>query len=386
MRTILGVKYMNILVEALRRKERIIEKLESLLSKESISKALRDHHSKRVPRPCGITIHTGVGCSLGCIYCYVPDMGFPMKPEPYPLSGLEMTYALAVNPYVYPGYTLAAYGSVTEPFLPETTSKALEYISTVYKYLRLPSQVSTKIPVTRELATKLKESEPRLSVLVTLITIDKADVLEPNAPSPLRRLKSIETMRGEGLHITLFMRPIVPGVTDREAEKIIALAAEKGVNGVVLGSLRVTPGIIKRSTLRGLDIGEIMKRLPRKPRSSRDQVTIRETDLKKKIARIAEENGLTVYPSACAANIDAHNLSCNACRFGPCGDLKNMPYVSETDVREALEYFGLKAYTILIGGSRIRVRLRYNAPRTVIERFRQLIISVARRSVDVSVG
>ncbi len=377
---------MNILVEALERKERIVEKLESLLPKESISRALRDHHSKRAPRPCGITIHTGVGCNLGCIYCYVPDMGFPMKPEPYPLSGLEMAYALAANPYVYPGYTLAAYGSVTEPFLPETTNKALEYISTVYKYLRLPSQVSTKIPLTKELAAKLKQSEPRLSVLVTIITIDKANILEPNAPSPLQRLESIEVMKKKGLHVTLFMRPIIPGVTDREAEKIIALAVEKGANGIVLGSLRVTPGIIKRMALKGLDIGEIMKRLPRKPKSSRDQVTIREIDLKKKITRIAEEYGLTVYPSACAANIDAHGLSCNACWLGPCGNLKDIPYVSETDVREALEYFGLKAYTILIGNSRVRVRLRYNAPRTAIERFRQLIISVARRGVDVSVG
>ncbi len=377
---------MNILIEALKRKESVLEELESLLPRESINRALRDHHSKRIPRPCGITIHTGVGCSLGCIYCYVPDMGFPMKPEPYPLSGLEMAYALAVNPYVYPGYTLAAYGSVTEPFLPETTNKALDYISTVYRYLRLPSQVSTKIPITRELAVKLKQSEPRLSVLVTIITIDKASILEPNAPHPLQRLESIEVMRKEGLHVTLFMRPIIPGVTDREADKIIALAAEKGVNGIVLGSLRVTPGIIKRLTIKGLDTEEIMRRLPRRPRSSRDQVTIRETDLKRKIKRIAVEYGLTVYPSACAANIDAHGLSCNACRFGPCGSLKDIPYISESDVREAMDYFGLKAYSVVVGNSRVRIRLRHSAPRTVIERFKQLIISVARRSVDISVG
>lgn len=377
---------MNILVEVLKRKEKIIEELESLLTRESIKHVLKDHHSKRIPRPCGITIHTGLGCSLGCIYCYVPDMGFPMKPKPYPLSGLEMAYALAINPYVYPGHTLAAYGSVTEPFLPETTNRALEYISTVYKYLGLPSQVSTKIPVTGELATKLKQSEPRLSVLVSVITINKADMLEPNAPSPLQRLESIEVMKKKGLHVTLFMRPIIPGITDREAEKIIALAAEKGVNGIVLGSLRVTPGIIRRLILKGFHIGEIMIRLPRKPRSNRDQVTIRETDLKKKIKRIAEDYGLTVYPSACAANIDAHALSCNACRLGPCGSLKKIPYISEADVREALEYFGLKAYSIFAGINRVRVRLRYNAPRSVIERFRQLIISVARRSVDVSIG
>ncbi len=383
---VIGVIYMNLLLEAIKRKEKILSTLENVLLKEEKERALRDHHSRRPPRPCGITIHTGVGCSLGCLYCYVPDMGFPMKPQPYHLSGIELAYALAANPYVYPGYTLAAYGSVTEPFLPETRDRALEYISTVYKYLRLPSQVSTKIPLSRELAVKLKESEPSLSVLVTIITIDKARILEPNAPSPLKRFDSIEVMRKVGLHVTLFMRPIIPGITDREAEKIIALAAEKKVNGIVLGSLRVTPGIIKRLSARGVDVGEIMRRLPRKPRSSRDQVTIRETDLKKKIARIAEEYGLKIYPSACAANIDSHGLACNACRLGPCGSLKNMPVISERDVREVLEYFGLKAYNVFVGNSRVRVKLRYNAPKTVIERFRQLIISVARRSIDISVG
>ncbi len=377
---------MNILLEALKRKEKVIEELEENLTPESINRARRDHHSKRLPRPCGMTIHTGIGCSLGCIYCYVPDMGFPMKPQPYPLSGIEMAYALAINPYVYPGYTLAAYGSVTEPFLTETIDKALEYIYTVHRFLGLPSQVSTKIPVSKELAVKLKRSEPRLSVLITIITIDKAKVLEPNAPHPLERIESIEVMRREGLHVTLFMRPIIPGITDREAEKIIALAAEKGVNGIVLGSLRVTPGIIRRLTLKGINIGEILKRMPRKPKSSRDQVTIRETDLKKKITRIAEDYGLTVYPSACAANIEAHGLSCNACRLGPCGSLRKIPEISDTDVREVLDYFDLKAYTILVSNSRVRVRLRYNAPRNIIERFKQLIISVARRSVDVRVG
>ncbi|MCE4629966.1 MAG: radical SAM protein, partial [Desulfurococcales archaeon] len=91
-----------------------------------------------------MTIHTGVGCSYGCVYCYIWDMGFPGYPAMYPLTPLQLAYALAINPYVLPRSTMAAYGSVTEPFLPETRDRALEYVKTIYEWLKLPSQVSTK--------------------------------------------------------------------------------------------------------------------------------------------------------------------------------------------------------------------------------------------------
>ena len=61
-------------MEAWRRKIETIRQLEALLSPEERREALRDHHAKRPPRPCGITIHTGIGCPLGCAYCYIYDM------------------------------------------------------------------------------------------------------------------------------------------------------------------------------------------------------------------------------------------------------------------------------------------------------------------------
>ncbi len=369
---------MNPLVRVLEEKEKIKAELESILSRESIARARRDHHSRREPRPCGMTIHTGVGCNLGCIYCYVPDMGFPMKPKPYPLSPLELAYALALNPYVFPRYTLAAYGSVTEPFLPETREKAIEYIATVYKYLRLPSQVSTKIPLTSKEALALKKAEPNLSVLVTIITLNYHRILEPNAPSPLERLESIRILREHGLHVSLFMRPIIPGITDREAYKILALAAENKVNGVVLGSLRVTPGILKRLGAKGYNIAEITRRLPRKPRNNRDQVTINSSDLKKRIEEYARTLKVKVYPSACAANIEAHKLLCYACRLGPCGSDK-LPIAKDKWVIDLIEYLNGSADYVEVTNSSVRVRgLRFRDER--LKRvFKHFIIAVLRR-------
>ncbi len=374
---------MNPLIRVFEEKKRVKEELESILSRESISRARRDHHSWREPRPCGMTIHTGIGCSLGCVYCYVPDMGFPMKPKPYPLSPLELTYALALNPYVFPGHTLAAYGSVTEPFLKETKIRAIEYIATVYKYLKLPSQVSTKIPLTSEDALALKKAEPSLSVLVTVITLNHSHILEPNAPSPLERLESIRVLREHGLHVSLFMRPIIPGITDREAEKILAIAVENKVNGVVLGSLRVTPGILKRLSLKGYNVVEVTKRLPRKPRNNRDQVTIKSSDLKRRIEEYAVKLGVKVYPSACAANIEAHKLSCYACRLGPCG-FGRPPLVKEKWIIDLIDYFNGSVNSVEVNDSTVKIkglRLKDNKLKTILKHF---TVSVLRRRLVLS--
>ncbi|MBS7660110.1 radical SAM protein, partial [Candidatus Bathyarchaeota archaeon] len=123
------------LVELFELKRKVANELYEGLSEGARVKAREDHHSRRKPRPCGITIHTGVGCSYACAYCYIYDMGFPANVKPYPLNALEIAYALALNPYVIPKRTMAAYGSVTEPFLPETAKQAISYMAEVYKWL-----------------------------------------------------------------------------------------------------------------------------------------------------------------------------------------------------------------------------------------------------------
>ncbi|RLG77745.1 MAG: radical SAM protein [Thermoprotei archaeon] len=330
---------MGRLVRPLIEKQRIAEKLRDLLDDSSLRKAEKDHHAKRRPRPCGMTIHTGIGCSYGCVYCYVPDMGFPMKPRPYPLSPLELVYALSINPYVVPSRTLAAYGSVTEPFMEVTKSLASQYIVEVYRWLRLPSQVSTKACVDSDVVKILRNGDPKLNILISVITLSMAKLLEPRAPDPLERIKCAAR---SGFPVTLFVRPVIPRITEKEISRILDVALSNGVRTVVFGALRITPGIIKRLESIGVDTSFIEKLVTRSMRSSRDQVPISLQSIRPLLISEARRRGMVVLPSACAANIYVHDDYCYMCNFGPCGNKSSRIVFDEGDVHEVAEFMGLR--------------------------------------------
>ena len=345
------------LVERLLRRKRLAaERLERQLDPGEAEEARRDHHARRKPRPCGITIHTGVGCSYGCVYCYIWDMGFPGRPQRYPLRPEALAYALAVNPWVVPERTFAAYGSVTEPFLDETRDYAVRLMKLVGETLGLPSQVSTKALLSDDLARSLLEADPAFSVLVTVVALgDEARRLEPGAPPAEDRIRAAGAAARRGLGVALFVRPIIPGVTDRQAREIFRLALENGIRDVVLGSLRVTRGILRRLAAAGVRVPRSL--IPREPRG-REQVTLRMGHIKEAVRRVAEEMGLRVHPAACSHNVYTHGMPCHRCRLGPCYAEPEPP--SPGEVEEALALLGypgrprveVRGPTIIVRGAR----------------------------------
>ncbi len=337
------------------------DRIGSMLDEKEKQEAERDGHAVREPRPCGMTIHTSIGCKFGCVYCYVPDMGFPMKPQPYPLTGLQLVYALLSNPYFVPGPhgTLLAFGSVTEPFMEEAVERTLEYLEATSGYLGNPTQLSTKAYIDESLVKTIRaKAEPRMDFLVTVITLRWWRKLEPGAPPPEKRFETIRNLRSVGFHVTLFLRPIIPGVTDSEVLEILKHAKETGAQGVVPGSLRVTPGIIERLKLAGIGVSRILARLPRKPRNRRDQVTIKEVDLKKLVEIEARRLGLRVYPSSCSANIDSHGLACYACKWGPCGSPGKLPEVEVDAIYELGSLVGVELASVEVRENSVRVSYR----------------------------
>jgi DNA repair photolyase len=364
-------------------KIKLVSRLKDELSEREIEEARRDPHAHRLPRPCGLTVHTGLGCKFGCLYCYIHDMGFPNTPRPYPLKGIQLAYALALNPAVAPGHegTFMAFGSVTEPFMNETVERALEYLYAVSNILGNPIQFSTKAWISDDLASNIGSMLGHVSALVTIVTTSLHKILEPGAPDPEERFQSIRALSKHGVHTCLFLRPILPGLCEKEVENILVRALDSGAAGVVLGSMRVTDGIIRRLEAVGYPyMREILSRIPRdlKPGA---QATLKMSDLKERFAKLAEGLGLRVYPSACAANVDAHELGCIACKLGPCGDINKLPNVDEHNLRELSVKYGISLEKVMIDEHRIFLAVR--GPRMRVAQFREFVKSVCKRRVII---
>jgi len=371
------------LLEEFQRKLEVAERLRCRLSDEEAKRAEKDPHARRLPRPCGLTIHTGVNCSYNCIYCYIRDMGFSGKPKPYDLSGIQLAYALAINPAVALGKegSLLAFGSVTEPFMPESRERTMEYLSTISQELGNPIQLSTKAYLSEELAAKVKSSCRKASFLVTIVTLTLHEILEPGAPPPEKRYDTVKNLRGAGVHVSLFLRPILPGQSLQEFRRILEEGFKNGALGVVLGSMRVTERIVNNLRKSGFPyVEEILKRLPEKMRGNK-QITLQEADLKKEIAQLAREIGLKVYPSACAANIEAHNLSCAACRHGPCGDPENLPSFDLNSIAKLAEKFKIKISSLKFDGFKIIIKAR--GDKRSKKQFREFVKASTKREVII---
>ncbi len=86
-----------------------------------------------------------------------------------------------------------------------------------------------------------------LSVHVSLITLDRdlCRRLEPSTPPPASRLRVLARLRAAGIPVSVFLAPIVPGVTDGEAAlaEVVRAAAEHGAGAVWPGVLRLAPGV-----------------------------------------------------------------------------------------------------------------------------------------------
>jgi len=351
-------------------KERAVRGLEEVLGRGGVRRALRDPHSRRVPRACGITVHPGWGCSLGCLYCYVPDMGFPPGVREYPLSGEELAYALAANPHVIPCRTLAAVGSVTEPFLPELVGRTLEYVKALREWLGLPTQVSTKLIPPERVVREAVAADPNLSVLVSASTLGMAGVLEPRAPNPLRRIGGWgEILKAVGgFRADLFLRPLIPGAVGlKDIRELLRACVKAGFGGVVAGSLRVTAGNLRRLAAAGIDVSELLRRAGlREPPRGRAQVPVDVRDLKEAVAREARALGLQNLPSACAANVVSHGMACWLCGWGPCGRRGEVGRLKEVLMEGLEEYVepAVKAFGGELLGS--RTAFRGGAPEAVL--------------------
>ncbi len=300
------------LTSLLTRKRILQETLLESLGERRAELARRDYHARRKPRPCGLTIHSVIGCTGRCAYCYLPDMNVSFREaRPYALSAQEIILAILLNPYFLPGRwgTYLAIGSIGEPFHPVGMERTLEYMSAFAKYLRNPVQFSTKMLSERGARRLASFKNYPLSPLITIIKLVDWRSMEPGVLPPEDRFLTIKALRSTGFYPFLFLRPLLPGINEDEFADILKESKRAGAVGVVIGGLRITPLIINRLKSLGFNVNEILKRVNKSKLREKTQVPVDTADIKARVASIARECGLVALYSACCATTYAAYLT-----------------------------------------------------------------------------
>ena len=121
-------------------------------------------------------------------------------------------------------------------------------------------QIVTKSTLVTRDADLLSEVPSTAALTITADNDDLAKKLEPNAPSPAERLKTVETLLGKGIPVSVRIDPIIPFVNDNP-EKLLATLACLGVRHVTTSTYKVKTDNWKRFSKAMPEIAEKLEPL-----------------------------------------------------------------------------------------------------------------------------
>jgi len=237
------------------------------------------------------------GCSHRCAYCYITSYipkAFNCRPKDNLLKrlGREIRRLDRKIPI--------AIASSSDPYVPMEAS-----INLTRDTLRLLTGNGFKVLlvtksdlVTRDIDV-IKQARCSVSMTITTLKTEIANLLEPSASSPDKRLEAIKMLTQASIPCSIRIDPIIPGINDDlgQLEPLIEEVARAGAKHIVASSYKAKADNFKRiisafpHLREGLERiywaeGEAKGRARYAPRSFR-------RPLLKELKRVIESHGLT---------------------------------------------------------------------------------------------
>ena len=190
------------------------------------------------------------GCEHGCSYCYArpshsylgmsPGLDFETRLVAKRGMPERLSQELA-RPHYRPG--VVALGTVTDAYQPlERTLRITRGLLEVLHDCRHPLAIVTKgSGIERDLDLLAPMAERQLAaVYVSLTTLDPALArrMEPRAPAPWRRLRTIQTLAEAGVPVGVSVSPQIPFLND-DMEQVLEAAHEAGARRAFYVVLRL---------------------------------------------------------------------------------------------------------------------------------------------------
>jgi DNA repair photolyase len=201
--------------------------------------------------PFDRTINPYRGCEHGCTYCYArpshaylglsPGLDFETRLTRKKDAGEVLTRELSAKTYEVAPIMI---GGNTDPYQPiEARDRIMRDILEVLSAHNHPLMITTKgtlierdIDLLRPMAEK---GLVRVGLSVTTLGSTLSRQLEPRAPAPARRLKTMRLLSDAGIPVRAMIAPVIPALTDHELEAIIVAAAQNGAQAATFIMLRL---------------------------------------------------------------------------------------------------------------------------------------------------
>ncbi len=205
------------------------------------------------------------GCQHACAYCYARPtheyLGFG--------AGTDFDTQIVVKPHAaallrdafdrrsWRG-DLVVFSGVTDCYQPlEASYRLTRACLEVCLEYRNPVGIITKAALVErdaDLIAQLHEAcDAEVTVSIPFWDADEARAIEPHAPTPARRVRTIERLAAAGIPVGVNVAPIIPGLNDKDIGAILAAARAAGAvrAGMTLVRLAGSVKAVFEERLRG---------------------------------------------------------------------------------------------------------------------------------------
>jgi len=158
-------------------------------------------------------------CEFGCTYC---DSSFEktifVKMNAPDLLSDELAQAKNGRIII---------GSVHDPYQPaENTYGITRQLLQIIKQYDFPCHILTKSPLILRDVDLLSSINSYVTISMPSLQPKVLHMLEPDAPSPEKRLQTVQSLVKQGIYTGIAMIPVFPLITDQEIEPMISIAHE----------------------------------------------------------------------------------------------------------------------------------------------------------------
>lgn len=169
--------------------------------------------------PSKYSLNPYTGCNHSCIYCYITSY-IPnafhvrikkdlLKKLNEDIKNIDKNRIISLSNSSDPYPTVEKELMVTRKILGILTQNQIKY------------QIITKSDLVLRDLDILKKSRCCVAITITTLKCDIARKLEPNAPSPTKRIKALEKLHHDGIPVIARIDPIIPFLNDKEIEPLI---------------------------------------------------------------------------------------------------------------------------------------------------------------------